>query len=36
VAQRCQFTLEGILHNERRTPDGRVVNTCLYARFPNA
>ncbi len=36
VAHRCQFTLEGILNNERRAPDGRVVNTCVYARFPPA
>lgn len=34
VAQRCHFTLEGVLRHERRAPDGSVRNTCLYARFP--
>ena len=36
VAGRCQFTLEGILRNERRTPAGELRNTCIYARFPPA
>jgi RimJ/RimL family protein N-acetyltransferase len=34
VAERCQFILEGILRHERRTPDGALANTCIYARFP--
>jgi RimJ/RimL family protein N-acetyltransferase len=36
VAERCQFRLEGILHHERRAPDGTLVNTCIYARLPPA
>lgn len=34
VAERCHFELEGILRNERRGPDGRLRNTCVYARLP--
>ena len=34
VAERCLFTLEGILRNERREPDGTLVNMCIYARLP--
>lgn len=34
VALRCGFTLEGILHNTMRSPDGRLRNTCVYARLP--
>lgn len=34
VAERCHFTLEGVLRHERRAPDGSVRNTCLYARLP--
>jgi RimJ/RimL family protein N-acetyltransferase len=34
VAERCHFTLEGILRSERRAPDGNLRNTCVYARFP--
>lgn len=33
VAQHCQFTLEGVLRNERRSPDGTLRNTCVYARL---
>ena len=33
VALRCRFKLEGILHNERRAPDGALRNTCIYARL---
>jgi RimJ/RimL family protein N-acetyltransferase len=36
VAERCNFLLEGILHNERRAPDGTLRNTCVYARTPAA
>ncbi|MCC7458416.1 MAG: GNAT family N-acetyltransferase [Nitrospira sp.] len=31
VAERCGFTLEGVLHNERRAPDGSLRHTCVYA-----
>jgi RimJ/RimL family protein N-acetyltransferase len=34
VAERCAFVLEGILHSERRAPDGKLRNTCIYARLP--
>lgn len=33
VAQRCGFTLEGTLRNERRAPQGPLRNTCVYARL---
>ena len=33
VAERCGFTLEGTLVNERRAPDGSLRNTCIYARI---
>jgi RimJ/RimL family protein N-acetyltransferase len=36
VAQLSGFTLEGILHHERRAPDGSLRNTCVYARYANA
>jgi len=32
VAQRCGFTLEGVLRQERRAPDGSLRDTCIYAR----
>ena len=32
VAQRCGFTLEGTLRNERRAPDGTLRHSCVYAR----
>jgi len=34
LAERCGFTLEGILRNERREQDGALRNTCIYARLP--
>lgn len=32
VAERCGFTLEGILRNERRAPESGLRDTCVYAR----
>lgn len=34
VAKRCGFRLEGVMHNTLRSPDGRLRNTCIYARLP--
>ena len=36
VAERCQFRLEGILRNERRSTSGDLRNTCVYARLAAA
>jgi RimJ/RimL family protein N-acetyltransferase len=36
VAARCGFRLEGVLRNVMRSPDGRLRNSCIYARLPNA
>jgi len=36
VAERCGFTLEGILHNVMKAPDGGLRNSCVYAKFPSA
>jgi len=36
VAERCGFTLEGILHDERRGPDGELASTCIYAKLRGA
>lgn len=36
VAERCGFTLEGILHNVTRRPDGRLDHSCIYARLAPA
>lgn len=33
VAQRADFQLEGILRGERRSADGSLANTCVYARI---
>lgn len=33
VAERCGFTLEGILRRERRAPQGSLRDTCVYARL---
>jgi ribosomal-protein-serine acetyltransferase len=35
VAERCGFTLEGTLRNDRLATDGRVTSTRLYARLPS-
>lgn len=34
VAERCGFTLEGILHNVMKAPDGGLRNNCVYAKLP--
>ena len=34
VAMRCGFRLEGVLRNHMRSRDGRLSNSCLYARLP--
>ncbi|BBP00131.1 hypothetical protein SFSGTM_08390 [Sulfuriferula nivalis] len=31
VAERAGFSLEGIMVNERKAPDGNLRNTCVYA-----
>lgn len=36
VAERCGFQLEGILRHTMRAPDGRLSNSCIYARVPAA
>ena len=33
VAERCGFTLEGILHNVMNAPDGGPRNSCVYAKL---
>lgn len=33
VAERAGFTLEGILHNHKRLVNGRIVDSCIYARL---
>lgn len=33
VAERSGFELEGILRHERRSPNGELRNTCVYARL---
>lgn len=35
VAERSGFVLEGVLRHERRSADGELRNTCLYARWPS-
>lgn len=32
VAERCGFTLEGVLRQHRRDNDGNLSDTCMYAR----
>lgn len=32
VAERCGYTLEGVLHNDRRLPSGELSNTMVYAK----
>lgn len=34
VAERCGFTLEGVMRNERRDAVAGLRNTCVYARLP--
>lgn len=34
VAERCGFTLEGVLRHTMRAPDGGLRNGCIYARLP--
>ncbi len=34
VCERSGFTLEGIMRNERVTPDGTLCDTCLFALLP--
>ena len=36
VAERCGFRLEGVLRNVMQSPDGRLRNSCVYARLPAA
>lgn len=36
VAERCGFSLEGILHNELRAPNNSLRHTCVYARVSSA
>jgi RimJ/RimL family protein N-acetyltransferase len=36
VAERCGFSLEGILHSTMQSPDGKLRNACIYARLPAA
>lgn len=36
VAERCAFTLEGVLHCDSRRPDGALRDTCVYARVRSA
>ena len=34
VAERCGFRLEGLLRNVMLSPDGKLRNSCVYARLP--
>lgn len=34
VAERCGFSLEGILRNVVRSRDGTLINGCIYAKLP--
>jgi RimJ/RimL family protein N-acetyltransferase len=36
VAARCGFRLEGVLQNVMQSPDGRLRNSCIYAKLPTA
>ena len=36
VAERCGYALEGVLRSDRRSPEGELRNTCLYARLAPA
>jgi len=34
VAERCGFQLEGVLRNVMLSPDGKLRNSCVYAKLP--
>jgi RimJ/RimL family protein N-acetyltransferase len=34
VAERCGFRLEGLLRNVMLSPDGKLRNSCVYAKLP--
>jgi RimJ/RimL family protein N-acetyltransferase len=34
VALRCGFSLEGVLRNVMQSPDGKLRNSCVYAKLP--
>ncbi len=34
VASRCGFSLEGVLRNVMRAPDGSLRSSCIYAKLP--
>jgi RimJ/RimL family protein N-acetyltransferase len=34
VAERCGFRLEGVLRNVMLSPDGKLRNSCIYAKLP--
>ena len=34
VAERCGFRLEGVLRNVMQSPNGKLRNSCIYAKLP--
>jgi RimJ/RimL family protein N-acetyltransferase len=36
VAARCGFSLEGILRSTMQSPDGKLRNSCVYAKLPSS
>lgn len=36
LAERCGFALEGVHRNTMQSPDGKLRNSCVYARIPAA